>query len=166
MHVDRAVEGVERLTLDDIHQGVARHDEPGALRERQQQGELIARERARHAVEPRRARAAIDLQPAEAQDVGLRRALAPAQDGAQPRQQLARLERLGQVVVGAQLEADDAVHGVAARGQHQDRRLRAGAHAPADLEAVDIGQHQIEHQRVEGLAPVQRRVPGCRCRHG
>jgi hypothetical protein len=28
-----------------------------------------------------------------------------AQDGLQPRQQLARLERLGQVVVGAQLEA-------------------------------------------------------------
>ena len=47
-----------------------------------------------------------------------------AQDRAQPRQQLARLERLGQIIVGAHLQADHAVHGVAARGQHQDRRLR------------------------------------------
>jgi hypothetical protein len=33
-----------------------------------------------------------------------------------PRQQLARRERLGQIVVGAHLEADDAVERIAARG--------------------------------------------------
>src|SRR5439155_25487767 len=37
----------------------------------------------------------------------------------------AGLERLGQVVVGAHFQADDAVHRVAARGQHQHRGVDA-----------------------------------------
>ena len=42
-----------------------------------------------------------------------------------PRQQLDRLERLGEVVVGAELQADHAIDDLGARGQHQDRRLDA-----------------------------------------
>ena len=58
--------------LSEVHQGVARHDAAGMLGEREQERELVAGERARRAVEPHRARAAIDLEPAEAQHVGLR----------------------------------------------------------------------------------------------
>ena len=52
-----------------------------------------------------------------------------AQQRAHAGDQLARAERLGQVVVGAQLQADDAVELLGARGQHQDRQgaQRVGA---------------------------------------
>jgi hypothetical protein len=69
------------------------------------------------AVEAGDARAEVDLEAAEAQHVvvgGLRRGT--AQQRLDARQQLARLERLGQVVVGAELEADDPVH-AARRGR-------------------------------------------------
>jgi hypothetical protein len=41
--------------------------------------------------------------------------------------QLARLEGLGQVVVGAEFQADHAVHQLAARGEHQHRHCRWSA---------------------------------------
>ncbi len=55
----------------------------------------------------------------------------PAQDGLDAQQQLLRLEGLGQIVVGAELEALDAVVGQAAGGEDQHRRAarRAGAGA-------------------------------------
>jgi len=81
-----------------------------------------------------------------------RAAAAPAQDRAQPRQQLARLERLRQVVVGADLEPDHAVHRVAARGEHQHRGIGARTQPAADFQPVDVRQRQVEHQGVEGLA--------------
>jgi hypothetical protein len=72
-----------------------------------------------------------------------------AQQGAQPRLQLAQRERLDQVVVGAGVEALDAVVDGVARGEHEHRRAVAGlAHAPADLEAVDAGHADVEHHGV------------------
>ena len=103
------------------------------------------------AVDANHAGFAVDLQPSEAQH-RLRRARrdpAAAQDRANARLQLARVEGLGEIVVGADLESDDAVRVLAARGQHQDRRLRAGADRATDLEAVDIGQHHVENDGVE-----------------
>jgi hypothetical protein len=43
-----------------------------------------------------------------------------AQDGLDARHQLAGIERLGQVVIGAELEADDLVDVLAAGRQHDD----------------------------------------------
>ena len=72
-----------------------------------------------------------------------------AQQGPQAGQQFGQRERLDQVVVGPGIEAlDPVVDGVAGR-QHQDRRVVAGAaHAPAHGEAVDVGQPEIEDERV------------------
>ena len=68
---------------------------------------------------------------------------------AQPRQQLPEVERLRQVVVGAGVEAGDAVVDGVASSQHQHGRPDAVAsQAAADLEAVHSGQHHIEHDRV------------------
>jgi hypothetical protein len=52
------------------------------------------------------------------------RRLAP-QHGVDARHELARVEGLGEVVVRAHLEADDAVHVVALRGEHDDRHVFA-----------------------------------------
>ncbi len=98
-------------------------------------------------VHPHLARAAVDLEPAEAQQRIGRRCAAP-QHGAQAGQQFARVERLGQVVVGAQLQADHAVGGIAPRGEHDDRHGAGCAQAGADLEAVAVRQHQVEDDRV------------------
>ena len=50
-----------------------------------------------------------------------------AQDGAHPRGDLARAERLGHVVVAAQFEADDAVDLVGTGGQEQHRQVGVAA---------------------------------------
>ena len=48
-------------------------------------------------------------------------AVRAAQQRLDPAQQLAQAERLGQVVVGAQLQADDLVDLLVTGGQHQHR---------------------------------------------
>src|SRR5215469_2003916 len=53
--------------------------------------------------------------------------VATAQNGPNARHKLARIEWLGEVIVGTQLESRDAVVIAAARGQHQHRNLRTPA---------------------------------------
>ena len=67
--------------------------------------------------------------------------------------ELARIERLRQVVVGAHLEPDDAVDFLALRGEHDDRhRFARAAEASAYREAVLAGQHQVEHDQMRRIA--------------
>jgi hypothetical protein len=75
---------------------------------------------------------------------------ASPQDGPDAGDQLARRERLGNVVVGAQFEAHHAVYFVAAGRQEHHRYLRA-AHrlvqrleAFEELEAVQVGQSDVQ----------------------
>ena len=74
-----------------------------------------------------------------------------AQRGPDPAAELAHAERLGDVVVGAELEAEDLVDLLGLGGEHDDRHGAARAQAPADLEAVELGHHHVEHDEVEGL---------------
>jgi hypothetical protein len=85
------------------------------------------------------------------------RVIARSQHGADARQQFARLERLGQVIVCAELQAHDAVHRVALGGEHQYRHLghssdASGAHAAAHLQAIHVRQHQVEDDEVRHRA--------------
>ena len=79
--------------------------------------------------------------------------------GADPRDELAQAEGLDDVVVGAQLEPDDAVDLLALRGDHDDRHVGAGAQLPADRETVDVRQPNVEQDEV-GRRRVERRLPG------
>jgi hypothetical protein len=59
--------------------------------------------------------------------------------------QLARAERLGDVVVAAQLQAEDAVDLVVARGEEDDRGpVAVGAQPADDLGALESGQRDVE----------------------
>src|SRR5262249_6360599 len=67
------------------------------------------------------------------------------------RDELARLERLGDVIIRAELEADDAVRNVAPGGQHDDWQAAGFADLAAHGEAVHVGQHDVKDD------PVRRR---------
>src|SRR5262249_49690123 len=68
----------------------------------------------------------------------------PAQHRADPGEQLSQREGLGHVVVGAQLEAEYAIHLLSARGEHDDRHLDA---ATAELTAY-VPARQLRHHDV------------------
>ena len=92
---------------------------------------------------------AVELELAERERIGIALAIRAAHERAQARLQLAHVERLDEVVVGARVEAVDAVGDGVARREHQDRHAIAGrAQAPADLEAVDVRHADVEHDGV------------------
>ena len=71
-------------------------------------------------------------------------------EGAETREEFVEGERLGEVVVGAGVEAADAVLDLVAGGEQEDRRHHPGAAQLADdLEAAEAREHDIEHQGVE-----------------
>src|SRR6202034_179014 len=78
---------------------------------------------------------------------------AAAQRRADPGQQLGQPERLGDVVVGAGVQADHRVHLVGPRGQYEHRCGAAlGPKPPADLQAVELRQPQVENDQVYAAA--------------
>ena len=82
-----------------------------------------------------------------------------------PRDELAEVEGLDEVVVGAHLEAADPVLDVVERGEHEHREPRvAAAQLPADLVAVVTRQQHVEDHRVvvAGGGLVERVVAGVR----
>jgi len=96
-------------------------------------------------------------QPVDAERALRRLGLRAAQDRAQARRQLARRAGLRHVVVGAELEADDAVHVVAARGEHDHRHAARLADAAQRLDAVHLRHHHVEHHDGEvGREPRRR----------
>ncbi len=73
---------------------------------------------------------------------------APAQHSLDAGNELARAERLGQVVVGPKLEAKNPVDLVVTGGHEQDGSpVTVGAQDAADLGAVDRRDADIEHDR-------------------
>ncbi len=79
--------------------------------------------------------------------VGAERAAA---DGADAGEEFAGVEGFGEVVVGAHLEADDAVDVFAAGGEEEDAVGGGGAEAGEDFEAVDAGEHDVEEDHGPG----------------
>ncbi|MNZ84398.1 hypothetical protein D3C78_1031530 [compost metagenome] len=78
------------------------------------------------------------------------------QDRLDASHQLIGVERLGQVIVGAQLQALDTAQFVALGGEHDDRNLVVRAtQAAAGGQAVFAGQHQVEDDQVEHFARQQ-----------
>ncbi|MNT55864.1 hypothetical protein D3C72_1931330 [compost metagenome] len=69
--------------------------------------------------------------------------------------QFKKVEGLADVVLRARAQALDAVRRLVDGGQDDDGRVRAALQAPQHLDAVDAGQHAVEHGDVKHL-PVQR----------
>ena len=75
------------------------------------------------------------------------------QQGTHPGHQLQHRKRLGQVVVGAQLQPQHAVGLGRPGAEHDHRHIRvAGSQVAADLPAIGAGQHQVQQHQVPALA--------------
>lgn len=80
-----------------------------------------------------------------------RGALAAPQECLDPDHELLEIEGLGEVVVGAGVEAADLVLGAAEGREHQDGDLGGALVAPQALtegETVDLGEHQVEQDHI------------------
>ena len=126
------------------------HLDERELAGRQVDRRVAVRERARREVELERpeSQPALGRRRSGGQPLGL-----AAQHRVDARHELARVEGLRQVIVGAHLESDDAVDVFAFRRQHDDRNaLARGAQATADRQAVLARQHEIEHDQMRRVA--------------
>ena len=73
---------------------------------------------------------------------------AAARQRLQSRQQLHEGKRLDQIVVGARAQPLDAILDAVARGKHDHRRVLDRAQRPQHRQAVEAGQHLVEHDHV------------------
>ena len=72
-----------------------------------------------------------------------------AAERADPRQELFERKGLGEIVVGASIQAADTVGHRVARREHQDWRFEAlPTQLAGDLETVHFGEHHIQHHKV------------------
>jgi hypothetical protein len=124
--VDAAVQPVELDAAHLLEQFVARQHAAGRLGQHQQQLVFGIAEHAGSSRHTDGAVGADDAQGAEFQQFAVcrrRLGLGAAQQGAQARQQHARLHRLVDEIVRALFQARHFVVGIFARGQDQDRHL-------------------------------------------
>jgi hypothetical protein len=88
--------------------------------------------------------------------LGAEVAACPSQLRPHPRYHFGRRERLDHVVIGPQLEAGDPLGLLSPRGDEDDRYPRLSADASDHLEAVELGEHDVDERDVDPAATQQR----------
>ncbi len=146
MSVKRAV--LVRHVPGMLEQLIARHDFTRSAHEELKHCQLLVRQRYFHPTTPSLLRRGIKTQVIHLENRGAFRDSA-ADDRAQTRAQLGDRKRLGHVVVGPRVKPDNPILDRVASRQHQYRSPDAiGPQAGARLEAIEAGQHHVEHDRV------------------
>ncbi len=125
-----------------------RQQPPRPRHQRRQQAVLDRREMDLHARPPDGVGGEVELDLAGAQDRLVAVGPRAAQHRMQARDELARAERLRHVVVRAGLERAHLLLLLADRREHDDRHGAPLAQAARDLDAVAVGQHEVEDRRV------------------
>ena len=144
--------GVAQPFLDEFSagEGVA-----GVLHQHAQEVELGGRELHRLAVHLHLVPVQVHEQPTDLQDAGRREIVGgTAQHRPRAGHDLTGVEGLGDVIVGTQFQAEDAVGVLDAGREHDDGQVGQGgvaAHDAGDVPAVAAGQHQVEHHQVRPL---------------
>src|ERR1700744_3913546 len=145
VHVDRAPARVVDLAPDAREQFLAGEHATGRAREFREEIELGAGQRDRRFVRGHPATLEVDRDAADGEQRGRHRPALATKQGLEPGNEFTRGERLGQVIVGTELDAEDAVDLVVAGGDEDDGRPVAGfAQAPTDLDAVQARKSDIE----------------------
>ena len=136
------------LVPDLLHEALPRDDTAGVDDEQRQHVELLRREVELDVVLPGAVRLGVDQHTLHARRLARRR---QAEAHPHPGEQLGEAEGLGDVVVGAGVEADHDVGLFAAGGEHDDRQaLVACPQGPADGQPVEVGQGEVEEHEVDG----------------
>jgi len=154
VHVERAVEGIPFSAEDGFGEGFTLDDFAGRAHEDFEESELDVGEIDEGIVLANGAGGGIEDQVLDYERgrfggcIGCGGAAA---DGADAGEELAGIEGLGEVIVGAHLEADDAVDVFAAGGEEEDAVGGEGAEAGEDFEAVDAGEHDVEKDHGPGV---------------
>jgi hypothetical protein len=161
--VDGAGVGGERVAPDPFQDLVAGEDQAPVADQVAEQLELTGGELHRAALEDDLVAGRVDGEAAQVErglGTGFGFGVGAAQDRLDPGDQLAGRERLGHVVVGAELEAEDPV-GLLLPGRDHDDRHPAPplAQRPGHLEPVHARQHQVEQDQ-PGPLGVDRGQPG------
>jgi hypothetical protein len=137
--------------VPDAPQQLCAAEHPSRVRgEEREEVELARRERHLHAVAQARPGPEVDLDRADRERLAGVRGARTAQHRADARGELAGGEGLHEVVVGAQVEAQDAVRLAATTRQHDDRDVLAAGDVAAadgaqDVEPAHRRQRQVEH---------------------
>jgi hypothetical protein len=152
VHVHRARVAGERVAPDALEQLVARQHEALVVEQLPEEVELLGRELDLLLADPHLAPAGVDREVAVRQHLRLELLAlgrgAP-EDRLHPGDELARVEGLRHVVVGADLQPDDLVDVLVPGREHQDRHVRRLPEAAADLDPVQIGEHEVEDDQRE-----------------
>src|SRR6185503_11899101 len=121
-YVEHVREGIVILIPDVRRDGGAIDDLALVPHKQLQQGELLGGQLDRSGTATHRAGAQVHLEVRDAVSVGCEGQRSPPRQRLQPRDQLLEGERLGEVVVRADLETTDSVVHCIERRQHQDGR--------------------------------------------
>src|SRR3954452_7245078 len=168
VRLDDVVLAVEVVLPDVVEDLLLGQDALGVEEEVAEQAELGGGELDLVARAPDLVAVLVQLQVAVAQprrSVAVVSAPDAAQEGGDPERELLEREGLGDIVVTAAYEARDAVVLGVARGEEDHRdEIARGAQPAAHFEAVDVGEHDVEHDEVGGGVGrgVEGRVPGRR----
>src|SRR5579872_3722987 len=147
VHIDGARSHVGGIAPDGVEKVITREDASLVAGEEVEQAELGGGSGNHAAADGEGHRRGIDFNVADFHGTRWKRAFEAAQDGFYAGDKFTRAERLGDVVVGAEFEAEDAVRLAAFGGEENYRHggeagsLTDGA---ADLEAIFAGNHDVE----------------------
>src|SRR6266516_7940481 len=129
---------------DPIEQLVTADHYARILEQGREQVEFLRRQLDRLAVDRNLARVPVQNDVVQREHLFRAAPVGAPQDCLHAGDELARRERLRQVIVGAELEPGDSVGLLVARGEHEDWHVRASPHQPGDVEPVDAGQADVE----------------------
>ena len=162
LHVDRTLHRGVFTTTRQIHQLVTGERLTRVADQRFQHRELTAGERHWLIFTEHFTGAEVQLELTECNDgLFLRRRARQfvrltTQHGANTRQQFTRVKRLWNVVISANLKADNTVNFFTLRRHHDDRhRVALAAQTATNREPVFARQHQVQHHQVEGFTRQQ-----------
>ena len=152
MDVDRPRLAIGVVAPQGLQQRLPAEDAPRPGRERAEELELDVRELHRRAAHLDRSAGEVEddaVGPDDVPAVRLAPERGPAQERPDPAAELADRERLRDVVVRPELEPNDLVQLVVAGSEHDDRHGALRPQPAADLEPVELREHEVEDDEVD-----------------
>src|SRR6476659_5760791 len=149
VRIDRAIAAVTAIRPAFVHQLPTAQYRARAMQQRDEQGELVARQLEQHAAKADAMAFLVDVECADVTPGFAIGSAHPPQPGAHARNELAWRKWLGDIIIRAQLETDDPVDLVGARREEDHRNVAELPQFPADVEPAHVRQSDIEHHDVD-----------------